>query len=193
MCTDSELRKPSSSTLGAHSLRLAAGEVTFSDKAGEQRTMKAADVLLIIRGTKRMRTVEELTRSKMKFSLPATVLTGGIPIWRRVKEKTQQTSIQSECFVRLYDRLSDQAIVEISQYGFDYSFLGAKMAGSSLINLSATVAELRKMFPRAAFDDTLKEHLGEDMPFAEPGDEIEINCKLIHLHYQTVNMPGPPT
>jgi hypothetical protein len=119
------------------------------------------------------------------------VLTGGIPIWRRVKEKTQQTCIQNECFVRLYSRLSYEPTVEISQYGFDYSFLGTKMASSALINVSTTVAELRKIFPQAPFDDRLKEHGGVDAPFAEPGDEIEINCKLIYLYYQAVNRPGP--
>jgi hypothetical protein len=187
---DSELRKPSSVSFRAHNLKIGEGEAIFYGKGGETRVMKATNVFLILKGTMRTYIEEEATRTTRKFSWPATLLTGGIPIWRTVKEKTRDTSIQTECFVRLYDRTSPEPSVEIFQYDFDYSFLGTKMAHSSLKNLNTIVKELRNTFQRAVFDDRLTEPLRVDVPFTMPGDDIAINCKLICLYHQAVNSFG---
>ena len=62
---------------------------------------------------------------------------------------------------------------------------------ASLENLNTLVTELRNRFPGAVFDSRLTEHFGVDVAFATPGDEIEINCKLIYLCHQAVSSPGP--
>lgn len=191
LCSDSELRKPSVS-FRAHTLKLGEGEVIFCDKGGERRIIKATNVFLILKGTMRTYTEKEATKTAMKFSLPATVLTGGIPIWRRLKEKTKDLSIQTRSFVRLYDWISPDPSVEILQSDFDYSFLGAKMAPSSLTNLSTIIKELRNRLPQAVFDDRLTESFRVDVPFTTPGDDIAINCKLIHLYHQAVSSLRPP-
>ena len=190
VCHDSELRQPSSGRFRAHTLELGEGETTFRDRGRQARVIEAKSVFLILKGRVQTHTEEETTSSKMKFSLPATLLTGGIPIWRRVEEKSKNQSVQTDCFVRLYDRKSPEPSVEIFQLDFDYSGLGAKMA-SSLENLNTLVTELRNRFPEAVFDSRLTEHFGVDVPFATPGDEIEINCKLIYLCHQAVSCPGP--
>jgi hypothetical protein len=187
LCSDLELRKPSVS-FRAHSLKIGEGEVIFCDKGGRTRII---NVFLILKGTMRTYIEKEATKTAMKFSLPATVLTGGIPIWRRVKEKTKDLSIQTESFVRLYDWISPDPSVEILQSDFDYSFLGAKMAPSSLTNLSAIVKELRNRFPQAVFDDSLTESFRVDIPFTTPWDDLAINCKLIYLYHQAVSSLGP--
>ena len=191
VCNDSELRRPSSVSFRAHTLKLGEREVIFWDKGGEATSMKAEDVFLILKGTIQTCIEKEAIRTRMKFSLPATVLTGGIPIWRRVKEKTTDLSAQTECFVRLYDRMSPELRVEIFQHDFDYSFLRTKMA-STLANLSIVISELRNSFPQAVFDDRLTESFGADIPLAMPGDHIEINCRLIYLYHQAVASLGPP-
>jgi CRP-like cAMP-binding protein len=191
VCSDSELRKPSSASFKAHTLKLEKGEVIFLDKSGDTRRIKAENVFLILKGTIRIYTEKEATVTRMKFSLPATVLTGGIPIWRKVKEKTKEGSIQTECFVRLYERTSLDPILQIFQNDLEYSFLEAEMAASSVTNLNALVTKLRNMFPRAVFDDRLTEIFGVDVPFVAPGDEIEINCKLIYLYHEAVSSLGP--
>ena len=50
----------------------------------------------------------------MELNLPATLLTGGMPIRRKVEEKTREKSIQNEFFVRLYHRQSLEPDVEIT-------------------------------------------------------------------------------
>lgn len=84
------------------------------------------------------------------------------------QRKTGDKSLQTECFVRLYDRTSPEPSVEILQYDPDYSFLGAKMASSSLANFSAIVTKIRDTFPQAVFDDRLIEHFEVDIPSATP-------------------------
>jgi hypothetical protein len=118
-------------------------------------------------------------------------LKDSIPIWRRVKEKTKDVAVQSEGFVRLYDQMSPEPSVEVFQHSFDYSFLGTKMASSSLTNLSITTVEIKNTSPEAVFDDRLKEVFGVYMPLATQGDEIEINCKLIYLCHKAASGLDP--
>ncbi len=190
VCKDSELRKRSQS-FRAHTLKFGEAEVLFWDRGGEARRMGSRSVFLILKGRLQIYTETEVTRIKMKFSLPATVLTGGIPIWRRAKEKTKDLSLKTEYFVRLYDRESPEPSAEILQYDFDYSFLGTKMASSSLANFSTIVAKLRDIYPQAVFDERLTEPFGVDVPSTTPQDDIEINCRLIYLYHQAVSNLGP--
>lgn len=86
VCKDSELRKPSQ-RYRAHTLKFEERAVLFWDKSGQVSRIEARNAFLIINGRMQTYTETEVTSTRMKFSLPGTVLTGGIPIWRRVKEK----------------------------------------------------------------------------------------------------------
>ncbi len=191
VCNDSELRRPSSVRFRACTLKLGGGEIVFWDKGRQVRVIEAKSLFLILKGTAQSQTEKETTRTRMKLSLPATALTGGIPIWRKVEEKTKDLSIETEGFVRLYDRISSEPSVEILQRNFNYSFLGTKMGLSSLENLNILVTELRNRCPQAVFDSRLTKRFGVDVPFATPGDEIEVNCKLVYLYHQAVSSLGP--
>lgn len=186
---DSELRKPSQRYRG-HTLKFEELAVLFWDKSGQARRMESSDAFLIIKGKIQTYTETEVITAKMKFSLPATIFTGGIPIWRKVKEKTSDKSLQTEGFMRLYNRTSPEPGVEILQHDFDYSFLGTEMAASSLANFGTTVTRIRDTFPQAIFDDRLTEPFGVDVPSATPQGSIEINCKLIYLYHQAVSTLG---
>ena len=190
VCKDSELRKLSLTGFKAHSLILGQGEVTFCTRGGEARTINAENVFLIIKGIAQTRTEKEVTKTKMKFSLTSTLLTG-IPIQRKVKENTIETSVQNEYFIKLYNRKSSEAIVEIFQYSFNYSFLGQKIASSSLMNLNTTVTELRNTFTQAVFDDRLTKAFQLDVPSVVPGDDTEVKCWLIYLYHQALSGLGP--
>lgn len=189
VCKDSELRKPSH-RYRAQSLKFEERAIICWDKSGQARQMESCNAFLIINGRMQTYTETEVTRTKMKFSLPATLAAGGIPIWRRLKEKTKYKSFQTECFVRLYDRTSPEPSVEILQHDLDYSFLGAKMASSSLANFSTTITEIRDTFPQAIFDDRLIEPFAVDIPSSMPQDNIEINCMLIYLCHQAMSDLG---
>jgi hypothetical protein len=179
---DSELRRPFSS-FKAHALKLGEGGAAFSNKAGESNTINAADVFIILKGTIQSDVEKETTQTRMKLNLTATLLTGGLPIWSKVQENTTELSSQSEGFVRLYNRASPDAGVEIRQQDFDYSFLGDKLAGSSTINFRNMVLSIRNIFPCAVFDDSLTTSL----------NDIEGNCRLIYLSHQAEIRLKPQT
>ena len=182
ICKDSELRKPSRS-FRAHTLEFGESEVLFRDKGRGERRIRAGDVFLIIKGSMQTYIETEATKTKTKFSLGATLLTGGIPIWRRVSEKTRDMALQAECFARLYSRKSSEPIIEILQHHMNYSFLGSKTAPSSLANFNTVVTKLQEVFPQAVFDDRLTKFSRTGLPPARVLDYHEANCKLIYLYH----------
>jgi hypothetical protein len=190
VCKDSELRKPPTQRYRAHILKFEERAVQFWDKSGQARRMDSRKAFLIINGRMQNYAETESTSTRMKINWPATLLTGGIPIWRKVREETKDKSVQNECFLRLYDRMSPEPGVEILQYDLDYSFLGAEMASTSFANFSTIITKIRDTFPQAVFDDRLTEPCGVDIPFTTPSDNIEINCKLIYLYHQAMSSLG---
>ncbi len=190
VCRDSELRKPQNG-FKAHSMKTEQGQVLFGDTGGQSLRTDAKNTFLILSGRIQIYTNTEVTKTGMKFNLPATLLTGGIPIWRKVNEKTAEQSVQTEYFVRLYDQASSEPVVEILQSNFDYSSLGVKIALSSLANFNALVTKIRATSPQAIFDDRLTELFEADIPFYTPWENIDIICKLIYLHQRSVSNPGP--
>lgn len=189
VCTDSELHK-SPQIYRAHTLKLEEQAALFWDRSGQERQIESRNVFLIISGRIQTYTETEVTRIVKKLNVAATVLTGGIPIRKKVKEKTTTTSYQSDSFVRLYGRLSPEPLVELPQHGFDYSFLGTEMAPSSTANFNTTVTKIKNAFPQAIFDDRLVEPFGADMHSATPKENIEVNCKLIYWYHRAVSNFG---
>jgi len=187
VCKDSELRK---TTQGFRACAVEFGEkeVLFRDSGNGVRRIGPGDVFLILKGRVETHTKREAIRTRMKFNLPATVLTGGIPIWSRVKEKTEDSSVRTESFVRLYGLTSPEPEVEIFQHDFNYSFLGMKTASSSLTNLNTLITELRNEFPQAVFDGRLTELFVEGIPLATLEGGLEINCKLIYLCHRCLHL-----
>ena len=175
---DSELHKPPKSTteFAAHSLSFGEGEVRFSAKNGMVKIINTEDIFLILYGKMRIPITTKGTRSKMKLSVPATLMTGGFPIWRKSEESVEDISFQTEYFVRLYDHFSPEPKIEVFESNFDYAFLGTKIAPSSSTNLRMLVLELKKMFPKAVFDSRLTDYT----PITQ-GNEVELTCKLIYL------------
>lgn len=177
VCRDSALRK-SQSGFKAHSMKIEQGKVLFRNTGGQLIELDSKNIFLILNGRIETNTNTAVSRTKMKFNLPATMLTGGIPVWRSVNEKTGEKSVQTEYFVRVYDRGSSDPIVEILQYSFDYSFLGAEIALSSLVNLNALVRKIREFSPQAIFDDRLTELSRTDIPVSTPWESVNINSRL---------------
>ena len=189
VCVDSELRK-SSQIYRAHTLKFEEPAVMFWDRSGQARRMESSEVFLIISGRMQTCTGAEVTTTVKKLNVTATLILGGIPITKKVKEKTTNKSFQTESFARLYGRMSPEPVVELLQHDFDYSFLGAEMVSSSVANFSNTVKKIRGAFPEAIFDDRLVEPFGADMRSAIPQDNIDMNCKLIYWYHQAVSNLG---
>ena len=191
-CRDSELRQ-SPQGFKVQTLEFREKEVLFRDSAGREKRRGENNIFLILEGRIQTSVEVETTKSKTKFSLTRTLLTGGIPMWRKVDEKTTERSTQDEYFARLYDRESPEPSVEVLQHHMNYSFLGAKIAASSLINFGTVILKLREIFPQAIFDDRLVKPSVVNAYSSRFGEDIEINCKLIYLfHTVTSGQLGNP-
>jgi hypothetical protein len=180
MCEDSELRKPSHN-LRAHSLQFGPKEIRFSSKSCQFAKMESGDALLIVAGRVETRESTKVTRTRTKLNVPATLLTGGIPVRRKVTENTTETAVLTERFVRMLDKKSPDFSVEIRQNDFDYSCLFPKVAAAAPENFSDLIARIRETFPHAVFDDTLTGNFGLCLPYITPWENIDILCRLIHL------------
>jgi hypothetical protein len=181
-CRDSELRQ-FPQTFKAQTLEFRGKEVLFRDIAGRERKIVENNVFLVLVGRIETSVDVETTKQKTKFSLPRTLLMGGIPIWRRIDEKTTSHSIQAECFARLYERKSPDASVDILQHHMNYSFLGPKVAASSFTNFGTVVLRLREVFPQAIFDDRLAKPPVLATSPSQVWAGIEITCKLVYLFH----------
>ncbi|HVP89688.1 MAG TPA: hypothetical protein VMS75_00585 [Terriglobales bacterium] len=180
VCSDSELRDRSVSFV-AHRIRRGEGGVIFCDRQGGELGLEAGDAFLIIRGRMPAAVQEKTSTTRMKLNVPATLLTGGIPVMRRVTQKTAKESFQAEDFVRVFDRRSSAPRVEMRQNHVDYAFLGSELTPSAPANFDVLVTKLRERFPLAIFDERLVRRFGADVPAAGPGEAVEVNCRLIYL------------
>ena len=109
---------------------------------------------MVLKGIVQIHEDKEVTKTKRKLNLPATLLTG-IPIRRKVEGKNLETSVPAEYFVRLYHQKSLEPDVEITQYGFDYSCLGANIAPTTLTNFNTLCGKIKELCPQSIFDDRL--------------------------------------
>ncbi|MCX6566546.1 MAG: hypothetical protein NTW38_09045 [Candidatus Aminicenantes bacterium] len=189
VCKDSELRNHPASFV-AHTARSGEREVIFWDRRGGEVRFEAGDAFLIIRGRRQSITQEKTSTTKMKLNVPATVLTGGIPIMRRVTQKTTKESFQAEDFVRIYDGRFSDPRVEMFQNHVDYTFLGPELTPSTPTNFKIVVTKLREWFPLAIFDERLTRHFKTDVSAAGPEEALQINCKLIYLYHLAIGRRG---
>ena len=188
---DSELAESSVTRFHAHALKLGNSEVIFFDKGGQQNKLEAKDVFLILKGKQQLSNEKDVTITSLKFNLTATVMTGGIPIWRKVKETIKGNSNEAGYFVRIYDPISTEPRVEFFENYFDFSSLGSKIAPSSSLNLNSIITELRTIFPQALFDDRLSQP-GTSISSDKPARDMELNCKFIYLYHQAVSISAQP-
>ena len=188
--SDTELRQSPSGRFTARALKWGDKEVTFQDKTGRVLKMETADVFLILKGKFILYSDKEVTTTTMKFSLSGTIMTGGFPVWRKVKEKTKDTSTEVGYFARLYDRISIEPRVEIIENNFDFSSLGTNITLSSFTNFNAIVTQIKNKFPAALYDDRLIQPAGTSS--FNRADETELDCKLIYLSLRAAGNPGAP-
>jgi len=186
---DSELRNRPAG-FRAHTARSREREVIFEDRLGGEVRVGASDATLIIRGRMQSDAQEKTSTTKLKLNVVATVLTGGIPIVRRVAKRSAKESFQAEDFVKIYDRMSSDPRVEIFQNHVDYNFLGPALTPSAAENFNIAVAKLREWFPLAIFDERLTGRHKTDMPASGPTEALDINCKLIYLCHLAIERRG---
>jgi hypothetical protein len=186
VCPESFLRTPLPAAFSVRAVRTADGLVLFRDSHGTEKAFKPDDIFLILKGRMQQDIATETIKTKMKFSVGKTLMTGGIPMFSKVEEKSKGTTTEVELFARLYVRGAPEPQAELSQHGVDYSFLKEKLNANSFINFSTAINELRLYFPRAAFDDRLAAIVSSLETTAPSPADTETNARLLYLYYDSV-------
>jgi hypothetical protein len=176
--------------LVAHGLQFGEGTVTFRDKGNQLVKMETKDVFLILKGRFSISAEKAVTTTKMKLNLSATLMTGGLPVFKKVQETTGKTSVEMGYFVRIYERLSEEPRVEFFENTFDFSSLGQDIAPSSSTNINTIIAKLRALFPGIIYDDRLTQPSVINRDIDRQTHDIELNCRYLYLYYQSVQRPG---
>jgi hypothetical protein len=184
---DSELSRTPTTRFTARGLELGEQQAVFRDNASHTLTLETKDVFLILKGKYQISSDKKVTTTKMKFNLTATLVTGGIPVFSKVKETTKSNSDETGFLVRIYDLVSAEPKVEFFENGFNYSSLGKDIAPSTTVNFNTIIAKLRAVFPGAIYDDTLTQPMGTSQPYDRQANAVELNCKLIYLYQKAVH------
>jgi hypothetical protein len=187
ICGDTELRRSSPPIFKARTLKSSPRELIFQDKNSTVKTIKIEDVFLIIKGRAHVQSDKTVTTTKRKLNLAATLMTGGLPIMSKVEQKSVETSLQSEYFLRLYHRKSPVPDIEITQHGFDYSCLGKDMSATTLANFNTLSDKIKGLCPGSAFDDRLAQSPSPGTSLITPGSNYESQCKLIYWFQEAAN------
>jgi hypothetical protein len=132
----------------------------FSDRAlrieshnGQQEILPYAEMKLFLTGTSVVGFSETKTIVEKKFSMGKTLLTGGIPMTKKVERQEEVYSEESEQILYLYAH--DRPTALFSLNGMNYDGFGEEMKQSRKLNFSHLISQLRLHAPGAAFDDRL--------------------------------------
>jgi hypothetical protein len=188
---DSDLHQ-SPTCFKVHTLEFREKEILFRNRAGHEQKIDENNISLILEGRVHSTQDIETIKIKKKLSVVGTLLTGGIPVSRKVEEKTITQSSQIEYYIRLYKKNSTDTCIDMLQHDMDYSFLGVQRAVTAAINFSTVVQKLRETFPLAIFDNRMVKPFAVNEYANNIWEDIEINCKLIYLFHVITANSHPP-
>ena len=138
--------------LGARSLCLEAVD-------GVTAEIPYAEIGLLLPGTRISGQSASKTVTERKFSLGRTVLSGGIPLTKKVTRQEEVTSEERTKCLYLLARNRPQIVFR--QSGMSYDGFGAAMKLSQELNFALLTSELRRLCYAASFDDRLVNRLGQ--------------------------------
>jgi hypothetical protein len=117
------------------------------------------DIDLLLPGTRIRGQSETKTVTESKFSLGRTILSGGIPMTKKVERQEEVSTEERDNILCLY--AGERPPVIFSQSGLSYDGLGADMKLSRELNFAYLKSELRRLCPAAGYDDRLLNRLGQ--------------------------------
>jgi hypothetical protein len=176
---DSQLRQPPQ-FFKAYTLSTGTQDVLFKDRSGREKRMRDNEAFLIITGMIQTSTETEIVTTRKKLNVATTLLTGGIPIYKKVKEKKTTHSTESDQFMRLYSTRPDDPVVLITRHDMDYSFLGERIDVSTRANFILTVAVVREALPNALYNDMLVKPFKITSSADRSLNDSEVQCRLIY-------------
>ena len=154
--------------LGDSSLRSETGD-------GQSDKIPYSEIDVLLSGMSISGTVETRTVTERRLSLGKTLLSGGIPMTKKVAHQEEVTTEERRKFLYLY--AGERLPVVFSQDGMTYDGLGPAMKPSRELNFAYLLSELRRLSPNAVYDDRLLTRLGQ-IRLLGPAQNPETNLDL---------------
>jgi hypothetical protein len=159
--------------LGERSLHLVDGN-------GQGRDIPCGDIDLLLTGTRIVGQTETVTVTERTLSLGKTVLSGGIPMTKKVERQEEVNREERENVLCLY--AGDHPPVLFTQGGLTYEGFGPAMKLSREANFAFLKSELRRLCPAARLDDRLLNRLGQVRllgPALNPESNLDLAFHLL--------------
>jgi hypothetical protein len=159
--------------LGERSLRIEAVD-------GQSAEIPYGEVELLLPGTRIAGQTESKTVTERKFDLGRTILSGGIPVTKKVARQEEVTTEERTKFLYLYAGNRPQVV--FSQSGMTYDGFGAAMKMSQELNFTFLTSELRRLSPAAGYDDRLLNRVGQVRllgPAQNPGTNLDLAAEIL--------------
>jgi hypothetical protein len=115
------------------------------------------------------------TVTERKLSIGKTILSGGLPMTTKVERQEAVTSEERTKVLYLYAGKRRPAI--FSQVGMTFDGLGDAMKLSRELNFTHLTSELRRLCPKAVYDDRLVSRMGQ-VRLLGPSLNLETNLNL---------------
>lgn len=126
---------------------------------GQSPKIAYGEIDLLLPGTRIAGQTELITVTEHKFSLGRTILSGGIPLTKKVSHQEEVTTEDRTKFLYLYAGNRPQVVFR--QSGMTYDGFGAAMKMSQELNFAYLTSELRRLSTEAVYDDRLLNRIGQ--------------------------------
>ncbi len=139
------------------------------------------DIDLLLPSMSIVKHSETKTVTERKFSLGKTILTGGIPMTKKVEQKKNMETEKQRKVLYLYSCRRQQPFF-FSQDGMTYDGLGSAMKISRELNFTYLISELRRLSPGAAYDDRLLKRIGQVRllgPTLNPETNLDLAVEIL--------------
>lgn len=147
---------------------------------GRSAEIAYGEIDLLLPGTRIAGQAESMTVTERKFSLGRTILSGGIPMTRKVERQEEVTTEDRTRLLYLYAGNRPQVV--FSQSGMTYDGLGASMKMSQELNFAFLTSELRRLSPGAVYDDRLLNRAGQVRllgPALNPETNLDLSAEIL--------------
>ena len=138
----------------ARDLELSSEGIIAIDAQGQRYPCPGAAVSAMIRGVRRLETVDVQTSTLRKLALGKALLTGGLAVTKKVTTTTERTTEEKEAFLLLLRRDGEPPIM-LHERRLNYRCLGTGIQPSTFGNFTALLARLRVLAPGAPVDDRI--------------------------------------
>ncbi|PLX77992.1 MAG: hypothetical protein C0615_04295 [Desulfuromonas sp.] len=134
-------------------------EIRFTDQGGRNVSIPYPKIRLILPSLRSMVQTETNTVTEKKLSVGKTLMTGGIPMTKKVTRKETITTDDRERM--LYLCANNGARVLCGQESMSYEGFGGEMKPSREMNFNMFVTKIRESCPDAVFDERLAQRAGQ--------------------------------